>query len=63
MADLSDDSLVETLRLYRETLEAIRELYIESGKLLRGSSAGFPVAMTPMPRRSPNRWTNSIKGW
>lgn len=37
MADLSDDSLVETLRLYRETLEAIRELYIESGKLLRGS--------------------------
>lgn len=37
MPDASDASLVDTIRLYRETLEAIRELYIESGKLIRGS--------------------------
>jgi tellurite resistance protein len=34
---LSDDSLVETIRLYRETLIAIRELYISSGSLIRDS--------------------------
>ncbi|TVP96884.1 MAG: AAA family ATPase [Planctomycetaceae bacterium] len=37
MPDLSDDSLIETIRLYRETLLAIRKLYVESGKLIRGS--------------------------
>ncbi len=35
----SDDAIVETIRLYRETLIATRSLYIESGKLLRGSYA------------------------
>lgn len=35
----SDDAIVETIRLYRETLIATRSLYVESGKLLRGSYA------------------------
>jgi len=34
-----DDQIVETIRLYRETLTATRSLYIESGKLIRGSYA------------------------
>lgn len=37
MPGLSDDSLVETIRLYRETLIAIRELYTSSGSLIRDS--------------------------
>jgi hypothetical protein len=37
MPNVSDDSLVETIRLYRETLLAIRELYVDSGNLIRGS--------------------------
>lgn len=37
MPNVSDDSLVETIRLYRETLVAIRELYVDSGNLIRGS--------------------------
>jgi len=37
MPDMSDDSLVETIRLYRETLVAIRDLYITSGSLIRDS--------------------------
>jgi ribosomal protein S27E len=35
----SDDAIVETIRLYRETLAATRVLYVESGKLIRGSYA------------------------
>ncbi len=35
----SDDAIVETIRLYRETLLATRLLYIESGKLIKGSYA------------------------
>ncbi len=35
----SDDAIVETIRLYRETLIALRSLYIESGKLVHGSYA------------------------
>jgi ribosomal protein S27E len=35
----SDDAIVETIRLYRETLTATRVLYVESGKLIRGSYA------------------------
>lgn len=37
MPSVSDDSLVETIRLYRETLIAIRDLYISSGSLIRDS--------------------------
>jgi len=37
MPNVSDDSLVETIRLYRETLVAIRDLYVDSGNLIRGS--------------------------
>ncbi len=37
MPGLSDDSLVETIRLYRETLIAIRDLYTSSGSLIRDS--------------------------
>jgi len=37
MPSVSDDSLVETIRLYRETLLAIRDLYISSGSLIRDS--------------------------
>jgi hypothetical protein len=40
MPGLSDDSLVETIRLYRETLIAIRDLYISSGSLI-GDSYGW----------------------
>jgi tellurite resistance protein len=39
MSDVSDSSLVETIRLYRETLVAIRDLYISSGRLIRDSYA------------------------
>lgn len=35
----ADDAIVETIRLYRETLAATRKLYTESGKLIRGSYA------------------------
>ena len=35
----SDNAIVETIRLYRETLTATRVLYVESGKLIRGSYA------------------------
>ena len=35
----SDDAIVETIRLYRESLIATRSLYVESGKLIRGSYA------------------------
>lgn len=37
MPDVPDSSLLETIRLYRETLASIRDLYVESGKLIRGS--------------------------
>jgi tellurite resistance protein len=37
MPDVSDNSLVETIRLYRETLAAIRDLYVSSGSLIRDS--------------------------
>ncbi len=37
MSSASDESIVETIRLYRETLAATRSLYVESGKLIRGS--------------------------
>jgi len=37
MPNVSDDSLVETIRLYRETLIAIRDLYVDSGNLIRDS--------------------------
>jgi len=37
MPSVSDDSLVGTIRLYRETLTAIRDLYISSGSLIRDS--------------------------
>ncbi len=37
MPSVSDDSLVETIRLYRETLASLRDLYVESGKLIAGS--------------------------
>ena len=37
MPNVSDDSLVETIRLYRETLLAIRDLYTSSGSLIRDS--------------------------
>lgn len=39
MPGVSDDSLVETIRLYRETLAAIRELYTSSGSLVGDNSA------------------------
>jgi hypothetical protein len=35
----SDSQIVKTIRLYRETLIALRSLYVESGKLIRGSYA------------------------
>jgi len=35
----ADDAIVEIIRLYRETLAATRELYVESGKLIHGSYA------------------------
>jgi len=37
MPSVSDDSLIETIRLYRETLLAIRDLYTSSGSLIRDS--------------------------
>jgi len=33
----ADDAIVETIRLYRETLTATRSLYVDSGSLIRGS--------------------------
>ena len=33
----SDDKIIESIRLYRETLKETRALYIESGELVRGS--------------------------
>ncbi|MGV3484885.1 MAG: AAA family ATPase [Planctomycetaceae bacterium] len=33
----ADSAIVETIRLYRETLRDLQSLYIESGKLIRGS--------------------------
>ncbi len=32
-----DDTIVEIIRLYRETLLATRALYVDSGELIRGS--------------------------
>lgn len=37
MPRVSDDSLVDAIRLYRETLAALRTLYLDSAKLLGGS--------------------------
>lgn len=33
----SDDQIIESIRMYRETIQATRQLYIESGELVRGS--------------------------
>ena len=37
MSQSSDDRIVDSIRLYRETLKETQQLYIESGKLIRGS--------------------------
>ncbi|TWU07963.1 AAA family ATPase [Stieleria varia] len=37
MTNNSDDRIIESIRLYREALQETRQLYIESGKLVRGS--------------------------
>ena len=37
MTRRTDDQIIETIRLYRETLRETRALYIESGNLVRGS--------------------------
>lgn len=37
MPSLSDDQIVESIRLYREALDQTQELYIEGGELVRGS--------------------------
>lgn len=37
MTRRTDDQIIETIRLYRETLRETRALYVESGNLVRGS--------------------------
>ncbi|TWU40567.1 AAA family ATPase [Novipirellula artificiosorum] len=37
MSRLTDAQIIESIRLYRETLNETKSLYIESGKLIRGS--------------------------
>jgi hypothetical protein len=37
MTRRTDDQIIETMRLYRETLRETRALYVESGNLVRGS--------------------------
>ena len=39
MSRLSDEEIIETLRLYRETLSETQRLYVDSGKLVRGTYA------------------------
>ena len=39
MPRLTDDQIIETLRLYREALQETQRLYIEAGQLVRGSYA------------------------
>ncbi len=34
---MSDDRIIESIRLYRDTLKETQALYIESGELIRGS--------------------------
>ena len=37
MPRLTDDQIIETIRLYREALDETQALYVESGQLVRGS--------------------------
>ncbi|MCO8122271.1 AAA family ATPase [Stieleria sp. TO1_6] len=37
MSSMSDDRIIETIRQYREALVETQQLYVESGKLVRGS--------------------------
>lgn len=37
MSDAADDRIVQSIRLYRESLDQTRAVYIESGSLIRGS--------------------------
>ncbi len=39
MPDPTDSAVIESIRLYREALQQTRALYIDSGKLIRGSYA------------------------
>ncbi|KAA5540472.1 AAA family ATPase [Roseiconus nitratireducens] len=39
MPRLPDDKIIETVRLYREAMDETRDLYVESGELVRGSYA------------------------
>ncbi len=47
MPRVSDDSLVDSIRLYRETLVALRGLYLDSAKLLGGSYGWLAGAGNP----------------
>lgn len=47
MPRTSDDSLVDSIRLYRETLVALRALYLDSAKLLGGSYGWLAGAGNP----------------
>lgn len=47
MPRVADDSLVDSIRLYRETLVALRSLYLESAKLLGGSYGWLAGADNP----------------
>ncbi len=39
MPNSADDRIVESIRMYRESLKQTRQLYVESGQLIRGSYA------------------------
>ena len=37
MSRPSDDKIIESIRLYRESLQQTKALYVEGGELVRGS--------------------------
>ncbi|MEL6109341.1 MAG: AAA family ATPase [Planctomycetota bacterium] len=41
MPRMTDDQIIETLRMYRETLQETQQLYVEAGQLVRGSYASL----------------------
>lgn len=47
MSSAPDDSLIETIRLYRETLASLRDLYSDSGKLIGDSYSWLVEGSSP----------------
>jgi len=58
----SDDAIVETIRLYRETLLAIRSLYVASGDLIGGSYAWLADGENPEATSIPEQMEHLHQG-